>query len=397
MTAYLLVIAMLFILAIMENESSGSSLPAKLACAILIIFGGLRHETGFDWVEYEYYYELTEPFWSNTPQYVTSALLVEPGFGVYNVIMKSLGFSFQGFLFSITLINMVTIYYFSKRYTKRIALVFLVYFGFVFLAGQMAAIRQTLSYSFLLLAFAEHDKVKLTKSLLLSFVAVSIHTFTLTFVPFIFFRVKKIPISYLTIFVGLGLLAAYSGFHVVPLAAEFLLPILGAGFLATKLALYGSNDGFTISLVSLLFVPLHLLMYYLLTTDRFKKARPSTRITYFASSVTLLSLISHSYFGVFPAFWNRVGYLTFLIQPIALTARYRLYFSDPIIPLLANVFAAVAGTAITVYTLSAPSSLPFVPYQNAVIAWATGDPGDGRFRYAYAFQRAESEMAEKRR
>ena len=292
---------------------------------------------------------------------------------------------------------MVVIYFFSKKYTNRIALVFLVYFGFVFLAGQMAAIRQTFSYSFILLAFLQRDRGKIFWSIFLLLIAVSIHSFSIVFAPLLYIRAKNFPIPLLGLVVGLGVLAAYSGFHIVPIAADYLLPRLGAGFLATKLSLYGDYEGYNISLVSLLFIPLHLYAYFLLTTRRYGGAKLMDNLTYFAASATLLILICHSYFGVFPAFWNRVSYLTFLLQAVALTARYQVYFANVVVRQLSNSLAAAAGTAIIGYTLNQPTSLPFTPYQNAVVSWATGNQGDGRVRYQYAFSQAEMEIARRRR
>lgn len=397
MTAYLIVVGILFLLSIFERGEPNKLGTGKIACAILVIFGGLRHETGFDWVEYEYYYELIQPIWATRTEFATSNLLIEPGFQFFCFILKSLGFSFQMFLFTITCFNMVVIYFFAKRYTSRIALVFLIYFGFVFLAGQMAAIRQTFSYSFVLLAFLQRDRGKFFWSLILIFVAVSIHSFSIVFAPLLYIRPKLFPVPMVAAVVALGVLAAYSGFHIVPLAADYFLPRLGAGFLATKLSLYGDYEGYTISLVSLSFIPLHLIAYFLLTTRRYKLAVPLDNLTYFTISVTLLSLICHSYFGVFPAFWNRVSYLTFLLQAVALTARYQVYFSSLVVRQTSNSLAAAAGMAIIGYTLNQPTSLPFTPYQNAAVAWATGDQGDGRLRYQYAFGQAEMEIAKRRR
>lgn len=397
MTAYILIIAILLILALAESGELGGRAYGKFACITLIVFGGLRLETGFDWVEYENYFELSRPVWSNQPQFVEPSLLVEPGFALFNVLVRSFGIPFQGFLFIITAINMYVIYIFSKRYTERVALVFLVYFGFVFLAAQMAAIRQSLSYSFLLLAFLQKEKGNVKNSIAMIVLSVSIHTFSLALSPLIYLRPKNIPIPFIIVLVGIGVITAFSGFHIVPLAADTLMPFLGVGFLATKLSLYGDYEGYQVSIVSLMFVPMHIGMYYLLCTERFRLAGPRTGITYFAISATLLSLITHSYFGVFPAFWNRVSYLTFLLQPVALLARYRAYLTDPTVRLVTAGLASTAGATIITYTLSEPTSLPYVPYQNVAVAWVTGDEGDGRERYAYAFQAAEREIASRRR
>ncbi len=397
MTAYLAIIVLLFLFACAENGRFESKYPGRISCLTLILFGGLRHETGFDWVEYENYYNLILPISASRPEYITYNLLVEPGFQFFCLILRSLGASFQTFLFVVTFVNIVVIYIFARRYTSRVALVFLIYFGFIFLAGQMAAIRQTFSYSFILLAFIQRDREKSLSTALMLIIAVSIHSFSIVFIPIMYWRFRYISTPLLTAVVGIGVAAAFSGFHIVPIIADVFLPVLSGGFVATKLSLYGDYEGTRISLVSLSFIPLHLAAYFLLTTRRFHRAFYPTTITYFAASVTLLILICHSYFGVFPAFWNRVSYLAFFLQAVALSARYREYFQGGSVPAVSIGLAGAAGVAIITYTLNQPTSLPFTPYQNVVIAWATGDPGDGRLRYEYAFREAEIEIAKRRR
>ena len=396
MTAYLVMIGVLSILALIEN-SHPSSFIGKLSAFLLIIFAGLRYETGFDWMAYELYYETTSPIWSNIPQYIEPSLLVEPGFALFNLFCKSIGLPFQGFLFSITAINILTIYFFTKRYTERVCLVLLVYFGFAFLAAQMAAIRQSLSYSFILIAFIRYDTKKTWSSFVCSITAVSIHTFSLVFVPLIYFRPPRLPLQIVVLIMVFGISMSLYGINFIPLIADNILPILGSNLITTKLELYGGFDGHTISRASLAFIPLHLSVYYLLTTKKPMYTATDTNLTSFTISVTFLILFAHSYFGLFPAFWNRVSYLAFLLQAAALTARYAAYFRDPVVPVAATSFAGAAAAAITIYTLSSPSSLPFTPYQNAAVVWLSGDYGDGRSRYAYAFDQAEREFADQKR
>lgn len=397
MVSYLLVISLLVLLAFWENGGSAGKTPGTVACAVLMLFGGLRFETGFDWVEYENYFELTTSIWADQPQYVAPSLLVEPGFAIFVKIVRSLGIGFQWFLFLITAINMGVIYIFARRYTERVALVLLIYFGFAFLAGQMAAIRQTLSYSFILLAFMERERGKLAVSVVLALIAASIHTFSIVLLPLIYLKVRHLPVSLVSIIAALGIATAYSGFHIIPLFADVLLPQLGSGFLATKLSLYGDYEGYAISVVSLLFVPFHIFMYHLLITNRYSEVEKPSAIIEFAIIATLLSVLAHSYFGVFPAFWNRLSYMTFLLQAVALTAKYRQYLLNSLLSVPTIMSAGSAAVAVTLFTLSAPTSLPYLPYQNAIGVWISDDLGDGRWRYAYALAQAEREIASRRR
>lgn len=397
MIAYIALIGILFVLALLENSHSANTIPGKVSAIVLVIFAGLRHETGFDWMAYEFYYDITNSIWLDTPQYIEPSLLVEPGFALFNLFAKSLGLPFQSFLFLITSINILTIYIVTKRYTNRIALVLLVYFGFAFLAAQMAAIRQSLSYSFIILALIQNDRQRIWSSVALSVLAVSIHSFSILFIPLIYLRAKFPPFSVVLAFVVGGVSISLYGINVIPLIADNILPYLGSNLITTKLQLYGDFDSQTISRASLAFIPLHLGVYYLLISKRFVQTAANTKLTDFTIYVTLLILFAHSYFGLFPAFWNRVSYLAFLLQAIALTARYAAYFRDPAIPITATSFAGVAAVSITIYSLSSPSALPFTPYQNVALVWLTGNDGDGRSRYAYAFEQAEREFAEQRR
>lgn len=396
MAVYITLVAILALLSVLEQDPK-VKWPGQVAALLLILFGGLRYETGFDWVEYESYFDLMQPIWSKEPQYVESSLAVEPGFALLTLLIRSLAIPFQGLLFAITAINITIIYFFARRYTHRLAFCLFVYYGFVFLGGQMAAVRQTLSYSFILLAFVQRDQGRYWRSIWLIAIATSIHTFSIVFGPLIFLRKFKIPFFAVVILVATGVATALYGFYIVPLAAEFVSSVMGGGFLATKLTLYGDYEGAALSYASLSLIPLHLLVFYLLNSVDFELAKPKSTLTYFTISVTLLSLLCHSYLGLFPALWNRVGYLTFLLQPIALAQRYRAYLVNKELTLLVSGLVGVASTVMFVYTFSSPTSLPFIPYQNAAVVWLTNNPGDGRSRYSYALRQAEIESANKRR
>lgn len=397
MGTYLLAITFIAFLALIEVYSKVKFIPAIIACIFTILFAGLRYETGFDWVEYENYFELTLPFFSNSVQYISPNLVVEPGFTYFVALVRTLDFSFQAFLLLISLINMAVIYFASKRYTQYVAFVFLVYFGFSYLSGQMAAIRQTLSYSFILISLIEKDRKKIGSSIFFSAIAVSVHTFSVVLVPFIFLRIKILPTFWVAVLAVLGVITAYSGFYVIPFIADNLVPILGIEFLNTKLSMYSNYEGYELSIASLSFIPLHIMAYYLLITNKYQKYNIDNNFHNFAVCCTLLSIFSHSYLGVFPAFWNRLSYMTFLIQAIALTAIYRTQMRKTIVSIGLTGGAWVAGAAIITYTLDTPTSLPYLPYQNAVVVWATGNLGDGRARYAYALSEAEREIAGRRR
>ena len=116
MTAYLAIIVLLFLFACAENGRFESKYPGRISCLTLILFGGLRHETGFDWVEYENYYNLILPISASRPEYITYNLLVEPGFQFFCLILRSLGASFQTFLFVVTFVITNYLFYLSFKF-----------------------------------------------------------------------------------------------------------------------------------------------------------------------------------------------------------------------------------------------------------------------------------------
>ena len=78
--------------------------------AVVILFAGLRYQVGYDWLGYEKLFDFVPNDWDFS-QYGLSRYILstEPIFYSLNVIIKSLGGSFNLLLIALTVFNLLVI------------------------------------------------------------------------------------------------------------------------------------------------------------------------------------------------------------------------------------------------------------------------------------------------
>jgi hypothetical protein len=351
------------------------------ALIALIVFGGLRYETGFDWVEYEQYLYFS-PRLGDTNLYISiDTFEAEPGFALLNILFRTAGLGFQWLAFSIAAFNLIVLYRFISRYTPLVALIFLWYFGILFLTGQMSTMRQALSVSFIYLAIMSIDRGKSSIALLMSAAAVAFHTFSLAFLPFIFIT-RNPPKFSLVIFLAIaGFSITLGGTDFFRLFATNVLSIVDGGLISSKIAIYASFEAASISMFALLLLLWNLLFF---GVSRFAIDRRWLVMDRFALTglwMTFASIIAHTYLATFPIVWNRLMMVTFVLQAIVYT-RIVLSGQSPIRTLspIIGGLGVLSGASLT-FLLTGSQALVFKPYQSMAIVWVRGPYGDGRLRY----------------
>jgi hypothetical protein len=390
MLAYLAVAAILTGLAFIETGAAARiKWSAAIGATVMALFAGLRWETGTDWMEYQRYYD-------NLGSLVTQSLRFEPGFAALTSLAHAVGLPFQGVLFLIACFTMWAVYRVAKVYCPRPALVLLFYFGLVFMTAEMAVIRQTLGFSFLLLALVVRRENKLALPIALSIAAASIHTFCAVVAPLLFVRVR--PPTWLwwvvSLVAGLGLAVTVSGFQawtvVLGALADYLPEVAGV-----RAAQYAADSGVGLSPFALLLLAWHLAFLFLVT--RRKRAAPPDQLYLFTVWIAVATIVAHTWFAGLPLIWNRLMALSLLCEAIELARTYHGLFATPLnrTAIILGTGAASAGALALV--LSRPESLPFVPYQFGPYYWVTGQLGDGRERYMIQLDRSTDLITQRRR
>lgn len=134
-----------------------------IAITILLLFAGLRFDTGWDYKGYNYYYELiptVDDFFNNIE--VFQSIYFEPGFKLLMMLAKSCGLDFYGFQFLVSLICIILINKSIRKEKSKLLFVF-VYFSTCYLFLNMSVIRQGIAVSFLYMAvysLFNHNKKK---------------------------------------------------------------------------------------------------------------------------------------------------------------------------------------------------------------------------------------------
>lgn len=123
---------------------------------LLVLFGGLRFDTGWDYPGYQYYYEkvpiITDLFTHYTD---FSSIYFEPGFKLLMSLLKFIGVNFQGLIFIINLITTWLFFVFINRTGKFLNyknVMVLLYFSTVFLYTNFSVLRQGIAIGIWLLS-----------------------------------------------------------------------------------------------------------------------------------------------------------------------------------------------------------------------------------------------------
>lgn len=377
---YLLVFAVLVGLASLESGKI-FGWAGLAAAAILIVIGGLRYETGFDWVEYENYLYFSPELGASNIYVNADTFTAEPGFAALNVLFQTFGLGFQTLLFTIALFNISILYGFVKKFTPAVAAVLLWYYGNLFLTGQMATIRQALSVTFIYLAIMAASDRRVAWAVLWSIAAVAFHSFSAFFVPILFIRRPSPRTSTVIALAFVGFVISLGGTDLFRLFANNVLTYVDGGIVSSKIALYAEFEGARISPFALLLLVWNLVFIWAGGRSIMRGVLERDYIVNFSLWMTAVSVLAHTYFATFPIVWNRLMLVTFVVQAIVYS-RIVLGGRAPIRSAGAFV-AATAGISLLAlcFTLLGPQSMVFKPYQSMIVVWARGPYGDGRLRY----------------
>ena len=363
------------------------------ATLILVLFVGLRFETGADWAEYETLMLMTAPLFSTIPMYFDPNLIVEPGFVFLLKAVNTLDLSFQAVLFLSALFSIGVLSIFLWRYCPQPTLVLLWYCGFGLLLGQMAAIRQVIAYAFLLMAFMAYDKGRNVLSLVWVLLAISMHVFAIALAPLIYLRFKPPRTSVIIALCSFGLALSIAGISTLALLAAPLSLIFG-GIVSTKLEVYNVSTGYEISPFAFLLTFWHGTVIAVLNRVDLKPSNHA--VVRCAIYAAIFTLVAHTFFATSPAIWNRLMVFSMPLEMLSLFRCYGNLLRQRVGPLTISIGIWIIATFSVGYGLSQENALPYVPYRSLIQVWATGDPGDGRFRYSIE-QRRQDRLAEEQR
>jgi len=193
--------------------------------AVFTLFRGLRWETGTDW--YMYLQVFNHSTWCNIFSFERGYGLMEPGYMMLNVLVKSLGGSYTAFLLITNLFVMLVYAFFALTNSKTPIYVFVL----IMFSTQFFPVRIGIAVSFVMLGLIDFSARRYIQVALCTAAAISVHQSALVFVPayFLIF-VRKIP-TYVAVGVSVAALCIVH----IGKVAELLQVVFDAfGFLGDK-------------------------------------------------------------------------------------------------------------------------------------------------------------------
>ncbi|MCJ8519288.1 hypothetical protein ABID21_001984 [Pseudorhizobium tarimense] len=377
MTPYGLVFVALALLALLPTQTADKKWAGDFAALILILFAGLRFETGYDWIHYEQFFYATPTViqvilgGASVPDYS------DPLYLLLNMAVKSVGGGVGVLFIVIAFVSIGIMHVAISRFCRNMALVWLVYFGVVFLTAQMTTLRQALSCSFLIAALVLMIESRKWLSIGSFVAAAGFHVTAIASWPLAALAKYRLSAMVAGIIVGAGMLLAAASVNIIPMLGG--LAEYAPDFLAYRIAFYSSLAPAPITKGSAALIVLHLAILVSLYFLPSKVGRDDPYIKA-AIWLTVAVLASHLFLWSFPNIWNRVMMLSL---PWQIAAFWRAWEASEVRRnfKLAPAFGlAVFSSAALFYSLTKPQAAPFVPYQALPIVMITGSCGDGHER-----------------
>ncbi|EMN5545779.1 EpsG family protein [Enterobacter cloacae] len=215
-----------------------------IAIMILLLFAGLRFDTGWDYKGYNYYYELiptVDDFFNNIE--VFQSIYFEPGFKLLMMLAKSCGLDFYGFQFLVSLICIILINKSIRKEKSKLLFVF-VYFSTCYLFLNMSVIRQGIAVSFLYMAvysLFNHNKKKAVIYLLIGCL---FHFSLIVMLPILIVSDReRMSNKIIYILVGIALIVYITQIHWLKLSFGIVSPLFPHE-IAYKINMYLDSERF---------------------------------------------------------------------------------------------------------------------------------------------------------
>lgn len=350
----------------------------NLSALLLIIVAGLRFQSGYDWLVYEDLMEDVQ-YWAETGR-EGFRHGVDPLFQALAVNIGILGGGLQALVFVCSAVNIYLVNRVVGRISPHQPIVWLVYFGVLFIPAQMSTIRQAVASSVVILGLWLLTSRRLWSAWFFELVAVGLHVSTLMFLPlFVVGRYRLRPwIIYVVVSVGFAtMLARIDLVGILIVAAQQIAP----SWLAEKLSLYEmlGTSPLSIGAGALILLELWALffLYRYVTSEEDK-----TRAINIARWLLLGQLVSHLFFPGFASIWNRFLYVS-LPWAVAAMLGTKKFRSEKVFGRLIVTGAATVFCFSAFITLFNRSPIEPLQYVSMLQVWA--DPyrdfdGEQRFR-----------------
>jgi hypothetical protein len=213
-------------------KSSTQKLEFYLVCCLFILLGGIRWETGTDWANYLYFFQINSSF-----DEFMNDIAFEKGYSFLNYTVKTVFNNYSVFLFILAfctvLLKAKALYFFSSFPIFSL----LIYYSFYL--GDITAVRQSLAISILVFSSFYIKEKQLLLFLIFVFTASLIHLSSIAFIPAYYLFHKKISNIILLIALIIALIVGMIPGLVQKLLTNIISFVLrDDGRIALKIELY---------------------------------------------------------------------------------------------------------------------------------------------------------------
>lgn len=193
---YILVGFLLFILYLLEKRAKYNNKSTKkynyIALILLIVFIGLRGHVYTDFINYYPFYKQIPPIYELSINNITTN--VEIGYYIYTSLLKAIIPEYHTWVFINSLIDILLLYYFFKKYTQSAILTFLLFLAYWGLTIEFNLFRNIKSFLLFLISFKYLTNGKFTPYLILNLLGFLFHSSSLVYIllyPIFRLKLKK--------------------------------------------------------------------------------------------------------------------------------------------------------------------------------------------------------------
>lgn len=351
-----------------------------VSLVLFVAIAGFRLETGWDWMTYEYYFNQLQ----SIANIQGADLSMELGFNFIIFILKFFNLNFQYFLFCVSLLTALSIwFFFAVLVPQRIAFALAIMYSFIYLALDMTMMRQALSCALVLVAMAFLIKRYVIISIIFWLLSCLIHSSSIMLAGVYFFVLLKLSSVvvvgfYFTAF-AVGALSFFLQFGLFEIVLRFLSGF-DLGFINNKINIYLNNDlSFEPSIGALLYLSFYV-MFSIIHQCMFYKKNLSFKVETF---FLMLICLCMGFLLDFPILWSRVQFISIAI--VALILAKCLSSSTEVLSKSTRnyvyLMCLIMSCLVHVYQLNRPSMDVFFPYNSVIHQIFDVQSYDGRIRY----------------
>jgi hypothetical protein len=286
----MLILILLSIFSFLSKDKTIHKTLSLITGAVFIVFLGLRGYVQTDTLIYYGYYRVADL--SSNFSYLCSN--IDSGYVLYMGIIKSLGFSYQSFVFICVIIDFILLTiifrnYFTYKYFPFFIFIFISFSG---LEYEINLFRNVKSILLFLISIRYIQERKFNKYFILNLIGLTFHWTSIVFFPLYFILNKKLSLKsfFVCFFVGVGI------YIFAPIFLKMFLNLIASLFgdfkFAEKLLMYLELNTYSVG-KTFSFLDFSLIIFYFIIAVSYNKT-----INKYPESIYFFNLFIFYFFAV---------------------------------------------------------------------------------------------------